>query len=95
MAITLQALAAHVGGTFLGNATLPIDGAATLELAGPTEITLVDSADKLHLLAKSKAAAAIVPKGSGPLDRPTIEVADVHAAFAGTITRFQIGRAHV
>ena len=89
MAITLAALATPVGGMPTGDATRQINGAATLELAGPSEITLVDTADKLHLLAKSKAGAAIVPAGSGTLDRPTIEVADVHAAFAATITHFR------
>ncbi|MFM8634374.1 MAG: UDP-3-O-(3-hydroxymyristoyl)glucosamine N-acyltransferase [Planctomycetia bacterium] len=89
MSITLHALASHLGGTAAGDATMSITGAATLELAGPTEITLVDAADKLHLLSKSKAGAVIVPVGSGPLDRPSIEVADVHAAFAGVITHFR------
>ena len=89
MAITLEALAKHVGGTPSGDPARQVTGAATLDLAGPTEITLIDAADKIHLLAKSKAGAAIVPVGSGRLDRPTIEVADVHAAFAATITSFR------
>jgi UDP-3-O-[3-hydroxymyristoyl] glucosamine N-acyltransferase len=89
MAISLADLAAMLGGTPGGDAALVLTGAATLETAGPTEITLVDSADKLHLLGRSRAAAAIVPAGSGPLDRPTIEVPDVHAAFAATILRFR------
>ncbi|MFM7136953.1 MAG: UDP-3-O-(3-hydroxymyristoyl)glucosamine N-acyltransferase [Planctomycetota bacterium] len=90
MSITLGELAAVVGGALVaGEASLPIATAATLETATPHDITLVDSPDKLHLLAKSAAAAAIVPAGSGPLDRPTIEVADVHAAFAAAITRFR------
>lgn len=89
MATTLAMLAAHVHGTLAGDGAMPILGAATVEHAGPEEITLVDAADKLHLLAKSRAAAAIVPIGSGPLDRPGIEVADVHAAFAAVITLFR------
>jgi UDP-3-O-[3-hydroxymyristoyl] glucosamine N-acyltransferase len=90
MSLTLGQLTELVGGTMLsGEASLPIAAAATLETATPHDITLVDSPDRLHLLAKSAAAAAIVPAGSGPLDRPTIEVADVHAAFAAAITRFR------
>ncbi|MFM8537316.1 MAG: UDP-3-O-(3-hydroxymyristoyl)glucosamine N-acyltransferase [Planctomycetaceae bacterium] len=89
MATTIADLAAALGGVPIGDASHAVSGAATLETAGPNEITLVDSADKLHLLAKSRAAAAIVPIGSGSLDRPTIEVADVHAAFAATIVRFR------
>lgn len=90
MAVTLGELATVVGGAIeAGEASLPIAAAATLETATSHDITLVDAPDKLHLLAKSAAAAAIVPAGSGPLDRPTIEVADVHAAFAAAITRFR------
>jgi UDP-3-O-[3-hydroxymyristoyl] glucosamine N-acyltransferase len=87
MTITLEALASHVQGTVVGCADgLSITGGSTLETAGPADVTLIDSAEKLHLLAKSRAGAAIVPQGSGPLDRPTVEVADVHAAFAAVIT---------
>ena len=90
MSITLGELAARIGGTLAtGDASLPISAAATLDTATPLDVTLVDAPDKLHLLARSQAAAAIVPTGSGPLDRPTIEVADVHAAFAAAIMLFR------
>ena len=92
MPITLAELAGHVGGTLVGPGGLPITGAATLETAGPADVTLVDSAEKLHLLAKSRAGAAIVPTGSGPLDRPSIEVADVHAAFVAALGHFRPAR---
>lgn len=88
--MTLEAIATLVGGEVVrGDASLPIASAATLETATAGDVTLVDSSDKLHLLAKSAAAAAIVPAGSGPLDRPSIEVADVHAAFATVIASFR------
>ena len=90
MPLTLEDLATIVGGTPRGTAA--IAGAATLETAGPADVTLVDSADKLHLLARSRAGAAIVPSGCGPLDRPSIEVADVHAAFAAAIGHFRPAR---
>jgi UDP-3-O-[3-hydroxymyristoyl] glucosamine N-acyltransferase len=94
MSISLDALAGHVQGTVVSAAPgLSITGASTLETAGPTDVTLIDSPDKLHLLPKSRACAAIVPQGSGPLDRPTIEVADVHAAFAAVITKLRPPRA--
>ncbi|HBB75099.1 MAG TPA: UDP-3-O-(3-hydroxymyristoyl)glucosamine N-acyltransferase, partial [Planctomycetaceae bacterium] len=51
MATTIADLAAALGGVPIGNASHAVSGAATLETAGPNEITLVDSADKLHLLA--------------------------------------------
>jgi len=89
MPITLDELAGLVGGTMQGAATSAITGAATVETAGPTDVTLIDAADKLHLLAKSGAGAAIVPRGSGALDRPTIEVDDVHGAFAKIVVRLR------
>jgi UDP-3-O-[3-hydroxymyristoyl] glucosamine N-acyltransferase len=90
MPISLEELARHVQGTVVGGtAGLSITGAAPLETAGPADVTLIDAADKLHLLAKSHACAAIVPQGSGPMNRPTVEVADVHAAFAAVIIRLR------
>ncbi len=90
MPITLATLATAVGGTLVGDEpTRSIASAATLETAGPDDITLVDAGDKVHLLAKSRAAAVIVPSGTGPLDRPSIEVADVHASFAAAILAFR------
>jgi len=90
MPISIEELAGHVQGAIVGGAAgLMIGSAATLETAGPDDVTLIDAADKLHLLAKSRDCAAIVPQGSGPLDRPTVEVADVHAAFAAVITRLR------
>jgi UDP-3-O-[3-hydroxymyristoyl] glucosamine N-acyltransferase len=88
MSITLGELAVLVGGRLVGEGGLSIAGAATLETASATDVTLVDKAERLHLLAKSQSGAAIVPEGTGPLDRPSIEVADVHAAFTTAILRF-------
>jgi len=90
MPLALGDLATVVGGTLVGGqAGLVITAAATLETATPGDVTLVDAAEKLPLLARSVAAAAIVPAGTGPLDRPTIEVADVHAAFTAAILHFR------
>jgi UDP-3-O-[3-hydroxymyristoyl] glucosamine N-acyltransferase len=94
MATTLGHIAALVGGTIVsGDEGFGITSAATLETASSTDVTLLDSREKVHLLAKSAAAAAIVPAGAGPLDRPTIEVADVHAAFAAVIMMLRPPRA--
>jgi UDP-3-O-[3-hydroxymyristoyl] glucosamine N-acyltransferase len=89
MSISIHELAARVGGTVVGAADGTVAGAATLETAGPADVTLVDSPERLHLLGKSRAGAAIVPAGSGPLDRPSIEVPDVHAAFTAAVTHFR------
>lgn len=90
MATTLGEIAAIVGGTIIGgDESLGIASAATLETACPADVTLLDSREKIHALAKSAAAAAIVPKGTGALDRPTIEVDDVHTAFAAVIVKLR------
>lgn len=90
MPTTLGDLAALVSGSLVsGSAERSIASAATLETAGADDLSLLDAADKLHLLAKSRAGAVIVPAGIGPLDRPSIEVADVHAAFTAVIEAFR------
>lgn len=90
MPTTLGDLAALVGGSLVGDsAERSMASAATLETAGADDLSLLDAADKLHLLAKSRAGAVIVPVGIGPLDRPSIEVADVHAAFTAVIEAFR------
>ena len=65
MSISLEELASLVQGTVVGSSGLSISGAATLETAGPADVTLIDAADKLHLLAKSRACAAIVRRSYG------------------------------
>lgn len=93
MSIPLRKLAELVSGQLVlpDNATAPegVTNAATLETATETAVTLVDAVERLPSLGKSKAAAAVVPMGVGPQDRPTIEVADVHAAFAVIVRHFR------
>lgn len=98
MSVPLTAIAELVGGRLVAAtpADLPeISAAATLETATAEAISLVDAVDRLPSLAKSRAAAAIVPQGAGPQDRPTIEVADVHAAFATIVQHFRPRRQRV
>ena len=89
MPITLDELARTLSAAAVHTGACVVSGAATLDTAGPADITLIDSSDKLPLLAKSRAGAVLVPQGTGPLDRPSIEVADVHGAFAATILHFR------
>lgn len=96
MPVPLTTIAALVGGRLVtpGSEARDVSATATLETATPEAITLVDALDKLPSLAKSRAAGAIVPEGAGPQDRPTIEVADVHAAFAKVVRHFRPVRSH-
>jgi len=95
MAITLAELARIVGGQALRDGTRSIAGANTLSAAGADDITLLDSAEKAFLLSRSKAGAVVVPDGFTAVDRPAIEVADVHAAFAKIVNYFRVVRPEV
>jgi UDP-3-O-[3-hydroxymyristoyl] glucosamine N-acyltransferase len=88
MQATLAELAALVQGRLLGPGDLVIHGAAPLQDAEPGQITLVDGEDRKHSLAECRAAAAIVPLSFTPPELPTIQVADVHRAFAQVIAHF-------
>lgn len=90
---TLAELAALVGGTVRGDASLTVQGAATLRDASATDISLVDQADKLHKLQGSAAAAVVVPSGLDGVPRPSIAVDNVHAAFATIVAHFRPVRA--
>lgn len=89
MATTLGELARLVGGVLQGAADLPIVSAATLETAGPADLTFADHPDRLRALQQSPAAAALVPQEFPPLDKPTIAVADVASAFAAAVCHFR------
>jgi UDP-3-O-[3-hydroxymyristoyl] glucosamine N-acyltransferase len=89
MAVRLAELAALVSGNIVGDAALEITGAATLECAKPGEITLVDKADKIVRLARSQAVAVLVPLGVEAPTMSTIQVAEVHGAFAKIVQHFR------
>jgi UDP-3-O-[3-hydroxymyristoyl] glucosamine N-acyltransferase len=89
MEMTLNQLAALVGGQLRGNGSLVVQGAATLDAVGTDQITLVDAAERLADWKTSVAAAAVVPSDLPAQDRPTIAVADVHAAFTQIVSQFR------
>ncbi len=89
MQATLAELASLVGGELGGNGALTIRGAATVQVAGPGEITFVDGDEKHHRLAGCQASAALVPQDVATEDLPTIRVANVHDAFAKIVIFFR------
>lgn len=89
MPTTLGDLATLVGGRLNGPPETLIHGVAILDVAEIGDITLVDHADRAPLLAKSAAAAAIVPNTFPASDKVTITVDDVHAAFARVVNHFR------
>ncbi len=88
MQATLAELAALVGGQLVGDGRLVIFGAATLCDAEPGQITLIDQAEKAHLLGQCRAAAVVAPRGFASERLPAIQVDDVHAAFTAIVTHF-------
>lgn len=88
MSVSLDELAALVGGRVEGDGRTWISGAATIRDARPGEITLADSAKYLGLLSACPAAAVVIPPGLATLDRPAIVADDVHEAFARIVGHF-------
>jgi len=88
MQATLHELAGLVGGEVVGDGGLAILGAATLTKAHSGDITLIDRADKQHLLAGSKATAVVAPRGLEAGRLPMVRVDDVHRAFATIVAHF-------
>lgn len=91
MSYTLGELARLVDGTLAGDAALPIAGAAPLTTAAAGEITLVDAPERLKRLVGHPAAAVLLPRGL-TTEKPSIAVADVHAAFARIVRHFRPAR---
>ena len=88
--LTLADLQARLGGTLRGNGNTPIRGAASLERAGPDQISFLVSAKHLAQARASKAGALIVPLAldasqADSLSHPCLAVANPHAAFARTV----------
>jgi UDP-3-O-[3-hydroxymyristoyl] glucosamine N-acyltransferase len=89
MSLSLATIADLVSGELKGDASLLITGAATLSAARPGEITLCDNARLAPELARSQAAAVIVPHELQPAGLPFVIVADVHRAFATIVGHFR------
>jgi UDP-3-O-[3-hydroxymyristoyl] glucosamine N-acyltransferase len=89
MKCTLADIAAWVQGKLEGDPNLPITGAAPLGAARPGEITLVDHSCRPPKIEPGQAAAAIVPVGLTLGTLPTIQVDDVHQAFAKIVSSFR------
>ncbi len=69
---TLGDLAALVGGTLHGPASLEINGVGPVESAGPGQITFVTDERRLPALAASRAAAVLLSDTAGAGGRPAI-----------------------
>jgi UDP-3-O-[3-hydroxymyristoyl] glucosamine N-acyltransferase len=89
MPTTLGELARLVGGDLRGDARIELTGAATIDVARPGEITLADHPDRARGLVASLASAVIASPEVECGGKPSIVVADVHAAFATAVRHFR------
>jgi UDP-3-O-[3-hydroxymyristoyl] glucosamine N-acyltransferase len=89
MQTTLAELAALVDGQLVGEADLTIEGVMPLCNAQSGDITMVDGDEKNQSLENCSATAIISPRTFLPKDIPTIQVDDVHVAFAAIIEHFR------
>lgn len=89
MQATLAELAELVQGRLFGDGSRVIVGAAPLGDARPGEITLIDKPERAPSLASSRADAVVAPRTYSPNGLPTIQVDDVHQAFARIVARFR------
>ena len=95
MPTTLGELARLVGGDLRGDARIPITGAATIDVARSGEVTLADHPDRARGLTASLAAAVIASPNVDCGGKPSVVVADVHAAFATAVRHFRPSRVPV
>jgi len=93
MSVSLDDLAALVGGQVQGDGSVRLTGAATIRDARTGDITFADSAKFVGLLSTSPASAVVISSGLGTMDRPAIMVGEVHDAFARIAQYFRPQRA--
>lgn len=88
--VRLDQLADIVGGRLCGDASIGISGVASLDTAGPEEITFLANDRLKSLLASSRAAAIVAtPKLEGKIDKPLVVVDNPYLAFARLLTFFR------
>ena len=88
MPTTLGELARLVGGDLRGDGRIPLTGAATTDVARSGEVTLADHPDRARALGACLASAVIASPNVDCGGKPSIVVADVHAAFATAVRHF-------
>jgi UDP-3-O-[3-hydroxymyristoyl] glucosamine N-acyltransferase len=94
MPICLAELAQLVGGKLVGDGSKIVHSAAPLDTAQADEVSFLDSAEKAHRLARTRAGAILVPLNFASQGIAAIEVADVHSAFARVVGFFHPPREH-
>ncbi len=84
----LADLAAALSLEFEGDGSVSLDGVASLEDAGPSELAFVTGARYQGAFAASRAGAFLLPPGFDALDRPCLRSPAAYADFARAIDLF-------
>ncbi|MBL0143118.1 MAG: UDP-3-O-(3-hydroxymyristoyl)glucosamine N-acyltransferase [Betaproteobacteria bacterium] len=96
MRFTLQEIARRLGGEVAGDAAIEISGVATLDEAGPGEITFLANPRYRSKLAATRAAAVILaPRDSGATAVARIVSDNPYAYYARTVALFHPPKAAV
>ena len=94
MSITVQDLAARIGGKVEGDANLSLSGVAPIPRAQATDVTFAESPKHSAAAEGCAAAAIIVPLGATVSRKTLIRVKNPRAAFARTLAIFNPPRAY-
>lgn len=86
---TLSDLQAHLGGEIRGDGGIRLDNVASLENAGPAELSFVVSERYAQAAAASRAGALVAPVAlADRINKPLLLVANPHTAFARAVALF-------
>ncbi len=89
--VRLDELAEMIGGRLRGDPAISISGVASLDTAGPEEITFLANAKLKTLLPESRAAAIVATSElEGQIDKPLLLVENPYLAFAHLLTFFRV-----
>ncbi len=86
--VTLEELAREIGGEVKGDGKVLLKGVASLEEAGPEELSFFGDPKLSSAAARSRAGALVTPQGSGVFPGPRIESSNPYLTFARAVAFF-------
>jgi UDP-3-O-[3-hydroxymyristoyl] glucosamine N-acyltransferase len=84
----LAELAQRLGATLKGDPSVTITGVASIETAGPGDLTFVANPKYVALARTTRAAAVLVDPEFAEIETPTLRIANPYLAFAHSIEFF-------
>ncbi len=85
---SLKELAEYLGGRVIGDEDVRVHGLASLDDAGPGEITFLANPRYAPKVATTRATAVVLPPGAENHGKNVVEVKDPYLAFAKLLTLF-------